>query len=445
MKIWAKVTFKDGDQIQRLTLKVEGKGEEAELELALGDGEPKLLGTPLEGQTETQPVVEVPNELEADVEPIQETPAEPEEEIQPAAVVSAEPEVKPEEVPTEPEAAPEADPLEHEAESEEPATSTAEHEVQEEDLDAGDNAIHEDEVQAEPAPTQPAVVEQPVSTPEAVADAVDDEADDGEEEDSQAIPEVAKIAQESTSFDDFVEKAMLWVKIEKGHTDYFKAVINAATQVGKISWKHIEAILKRDGIKLNAYSKLRISKSVAAKFQNSKKRVTILKFIKDVVSYKNAFPNAHQAAPVKNAKEATQATSTKSQQAPTARAKMHCMPEIKEFEEGLGRIDKTQPVEERVKAVFAAMGMEKTSSEDSQLLLGIANVAVNLKDINFDAIFNNLDIPEQLRTSARMRFSSFLNNFIEKYAPDAHMVKALDFLKDLQKIVMSEQEISALV
>lgn len=479
MKIWAKVTFKDGSQVQQLTLKVEGKGEEAELELALG-GESQTLEAPVEGQTETEGalVSETPVQPEANVQPTQEISKEPEEEIQSTPVVSTEPEVETEEVSAEPKTEAEepgtvgddipenevqAEPTSVQSEVEielasEPVTATS---VSEPEVQVEPEVEAESEPEPEPEPVSanapvtvtpaeesgntPKVVEQPASTPEVVADAVDDEADDGEEEDSQEILEVAKIAQESTSFDGFVEKVMLWVKIERNHRDYFKAVINAATQAGKISWKHIESIMKRDGVRVNAYSKLRISKSVATKFQNSPKRVTILKLIKDVVSYKKSFSNEHQDAPVNTADKATQATSTKFQQVPVARVKMSCMPEIKEFEEALGRIDKKEPFDERVKAVFVAMGLNEISSEDSQLLLGITNVAINLKNINLDTVFNNLEIPEQLRTSARMKFSSFLNNFIEQHSPDAHMVKTLDFLKDLQHVLLSEQEISALV
>ena len=124
------------------------------------------------------------------------------------------------------------------------------------------------------------------------------------------------------------------------------------------------------------------------------------------------------------------------------RVKMDCMPEIPWFEETLGSVDKTQPIEDRVRYVLTTMGMEKMNAQEQQEIFEIANTAVRLGRIAFDIIFVKANIPMESSVKARMTFSGFVNDFVTQYDPQ-RKVKLLDFLKQLQEIVMYESEIES--
>ena len=58
----------------------------------------------------------------------------------------------------------------------------------------------------------------------------------------------------------------------------------------------------------------------------------------------------------------------------------------------------------------------------------------------FDIIFVETKIPIEQTMTARMTFSKFVNDFVQKYESD-RKVKLLTFLSELQKIIMLEGEI----
>lgn len=122
------------------------------------------------------------------------------------------------------------------------------------------------------------------------------------------------------------------------------------------------------------------------------------------------------------------------------RVKMPSMPEIKEFEEKLAMVDKTQPVEKRIKFVLDAMGFKQLSEKNQKNIMEIATIAVKSSRMSYDIIAVKAQIQGDSPMTARMEFANFVNNFAKKYDSSAQ-VKILDFLSDLQKIIMFESEI----
>ena len=127
---------------------------------------------------------------------------------------------------------------------------------------------------------------------------------------------------------------------------------------------------------------------------------------------------------------------------PKPRVKMECMPEIKEFEETLASVDKTQPVEERVRYVLGAMGLNNMSVKEQKQIVEIASTAVKKERMAFDIIFVEANIPIDQTIAVRMTFSKFVNDFVQKYE-SGKQVKLLTFLSELQKIIMFESEIES--
>ena len=120
---------------------------------------------------------------------------------------------------------------------------------------------------------------------------------------------------------------------------------------------------------------------------------------------------------------------------------MKCIPEIRSFENVLASVDKTQPIEERVKNVLTAMGWNKKSYKEQNLIFAIVKGAITVKEMNFDNIFQKAEIPVSDNFMARMHLAKLINDFVKMHYPSHKMVNVLDFLKELQEIVVLESEI----
>ena len=66
---------------------------------------------------------------------------------------------------------------------------------------------------------------------------------------------------------------------------------------------------------------------------------------------------------------------------------MNCLPEIKNFEETLARVDKTQPIEKRVRYILDAMGLCEENEENQNLIFKIAYTAMKIRNMDFNIIF----------------------------------------------------------
>ena len=115
---------------------------------------------------------------------------------------------------------------------------------------------------------------------------------------------------------------------------------------------------------------------------------------------------------------------------------MECMPEIQEFEETLASIDKTQPINERIRYVLKAMGLNKLLADQQRKIIEVASIAVKSNEINLESIFSAYG-GEYGET--RMEFSKFINDYVKKYGSN-EKVKILTFLSELQKVIMLENE-----
>ena len=120
--------------------------------------------------------------------------------------------------------------------------------------------------------------------------------------------------------------------------------------------------------------------------------------------------------------------------------KMECMPEIKEFEKILASIDKTQTVEKRIYSVLFSMGLSELYQYEQEKILEVAIKAIKKKDFNFTQILGTCATNFEEATQIRMTFSKFINNYVQKYAK-GEQVKVSQFLSELQKIIMLENEL----
>ena len=264
------------------------------------------------------------------------------------------------------------------------------------------------------------------------------------------IPELKEIAKKATSFDNFAELIAKWLEMDK-RQEFFKNLIIVSADVDTITWKELEKALKSKNISYTQWDKVWSSQQVSEKIKENS--VTILPLLNAIVEYKEySFKQKEEQFEKENSTEqategATENAEENSEESIEAisskpRIKMECMPEIKDFEETLASVDKTQPVEERVRYVLEAMGLSKLSTKEQKQIIEIASTAVRKERIAFDIIFVEAKIPIEQTMTARMTFSKFVNDFVQKYE-SARKVKLLTFLSELQKIIMFESEIES--
>ena len=233
--------------------------------------------------------------------------------------------------------------------------------------------------------------------------------------DNYNIPELDELANKSSSYQNFVNAVTEWLEL-KNKDEFFKCVIDAAEDANKVSWNEIEKVLKSKNIFYSSWDKIFCTKQVAARFENSDDKVTILKLIKAILEFR-AFK-----------------FDTKSNTETASTVKMQCMPSIPSFEEVLGRLDKSKPVNDRILYVLSAMGLKDKDSHDQKAILKIATAAVQSANLDFDSIFSKTDFSEVDALDARMTFSEFINDFAKSYGSDKN-IKLITFLEELKNIV----------
>ena len=264
------------------------------------------------------------------------------------------------------------------------------------------------------------------------------------------IPKLEEIAKKSNSFEHFAELVAKWLEMDK-RKEFFKSLIIVSAEVDKITWKELEKALKNKNVFYTQWDKTWSGQQVSEKLKEYS--ATMLSFLNVTKKYKEySFKEVEEYSTEENSsKQDVEKTRTNFEEKtdkfnetvfPKPRVKMECMPEIKEFEETLASVDKTQPVEERVRYVLEAMGLNNMSVKEQKQIVEIASTAVKKGRMSFDIIFVDANIPIEQTMTVRMTFSKFVNDFVQKYE-SGKKVKLLTFLSELQKIIMFESEIES--
>lgn len=261
-----------------------------------------------------------------------------------------------------------------------------------------------------------------------------------------SIPELEELAKKAISFEHFAKLVAEWLEMDK-RQELFTNLVIVSAEVDKITWKELEKALKAKNVFYKQWDKVWASQQVSEKLK--KYSTTMLSFLNVTRQYKEySFKIEGKYSTEENSNEQAREKTTMSVEEKAGesdvtskpRVKMDCMPEIKDFEETLASVDKTQPVEERVRYVLKAMGLSKMSANEQKQIVEIASTAVKKGRMAFDIIFVEANIPIEQAMMVRMTFSKFINDFVQKYESNKK-VKLLTFLSELQKIIMFENEI----
>lgn len=239
------------------------------------------------------------------------------------------------------------------------------------------------------------------------------------------IPELEEIAKKATSFKHFVKLVAEWLDMGKKQR-HFEVLTIAAAGVNDFSWKELNRVWKENGIFYSSYDTTLLKRKLRERLGKSTP-VTTLTFLDAIRMYKEYSFEQETKNPADEASV-------------EMKVKMECMPEISDFEEVLRSVDKTQPIEERIKYVLGAMGLEQLTAKEQEYILKIANMAVRRDKVYFELILTEAAVHESETSIARMRFSKFINDFAQKHGSE-NQIRVQDFLSDLQKIIMLENEI----
>ena len=230
------------------------------------------------------------------------------------------------------------------------------------------------------------------------------------------IPELDNIAAKAISFEHFANLVSEWLEMDKVKS-LFTNIIILSAELKVISHDSFKYALRKNNIPYKQSEITKASKQVSKYF--SSYPLTLLPFLRATQKYKDYhFKKIDECS----------------------RVKMNCLPEIKNFEETLARVDKTQPIEKRVRYILDAMGLCEENEENQNLIFKIAYTAMKIRNMDFNIIFVKANIPVVDREVAQMTFSTFLTNFVDKYE-SGKKVKVLSFLSELQKIIIYEDEI----
>ena len=245
------------------------------------------------------------------------------------------------------------------------------------------------------------------------------------------IAEITEIAKKSTSYEHFVHSVAEWIEPSKEERQLFiTKLIKAATQVDVINWKNIEKIFTEEEFQYKPSVRVGVSNSVTKKFADIQREITILNALKIFVKYQNfAFCK----------------DGILENEISYKRVKMQCMPEIPWFEEVLGRIDKTQPIKNRVEFVLAAMKIDEQSIENQKIISAVINAAIIEHDNNSNSIYVNFGKQyNKSKAFVQLTISAFVNRFIELNSNSKEKIIVSHFINDLRKVVMLESEIGEL-
>ncbi len=275
-----------------------------------------------------------------------------------------------------------------------------------------------------------------------------------EEETKNAHFELSKIADNCDSYENFKEAVAEWLEMGKSK-EIFLSILKSAEELEKITWKNIENLLKQKGIIFNDGNRYACSKVVANKFKMIDNNFTILKLIKEIVTYKT-FDFGNQKAIEEDSKQTekdeventsclnSEGTENKLEKIFSNDKTEEILEKIFSNEGILAKLDKTLPIEKRVQQVFDAMGFHLLK-DDKWAISRMTNIAMELDDeITWTAIAKQLKSNEKFiieKNKYRLYFSRFINNFVKEHNEEKEYneetgVYVIDFLKYLKKVIM---------
>ena len=256
--------------------------------------------------------------------------------------------------------------------------------------------------------------------------------------------ELNALAEDSETFEEFLLKIEKYIKIGK-RKFFFENAVNIAVDNSIKTWTEIYKFFDERNISYGQWESAQINSKLSKKF-GSLYNITSIEFVNKVAAYKiNFFEKKELAAESKeNLQEinsSDELEEIKKEELLTKNVRMKHIPDIPAFEAQLAKMDKTKSKDEKVEYVLGLMGwgLSKNSHNfnEMQNIAKIAKKAVEMQEIDITKVIMNTDIFAPDTFTLRMQFSSFINNFVQKFHPKMQ-IYVTDFLADLIEVVQTE-------
>ena len=235
------------------------------------------------------------------------------------------------------------------------------------------------------------------------------------------VPILNEISNQAVSFDDFVTKVGKWLEMQSLQ-DIFVNIVQVSCTMEHISWNPIEEALAKKNITFSHSIKMKINKKVTTKLKGYFSRtLSFLQALKDYKDY--SFGQAK----------------IEEQPVSIQPVKMDCMPGIEAFNRALQETLTMDSREDKVNHILSTMGIDKEAPAKKYLLASIFRTAIEQENIDLNSVFDSINIPEENRNERLMMLSTFINNYLKENGC-GELVKAVDFLRDLRKVVLYKEK-----
>ena len=236
-----------------------------------------------------------------------------------------------------------------------------------------------------------------------------------------SVPQLEKLARQSDSFLHFISSVSQWLDITE-QKDFFEHLVIVATEVNFLSWKEIDPKLND----FTPYDKFRCAEVIS-----KKANTTLLPFLKVMKKYTDyPFKNERQLEP--------KSTSPIKEEQPQ-KQKSTTLPKIELLEKILENVDKTLPVDERVRYVLNAIGLNMLAVELQNNIVKFVSAAIVKPEIIFNDIL--IDVPSQDHMFIVTQLTQLINSFVKKHSKKNTSINPLIFLLEVQKAIVLETEI----
>lgn len=198
------------------------------------------------------------------------------------------------------------------------------------------------------------------------------------------IPGLNEIAEESDSFNTFIDAVANWFEIGNKRTELFRLLVKTAVDLQKVNWVTLAQALENQDIQFGSYDKIYLTRQVGKKLNEIHSDGGILSVIKIVAQYHDF-----------------------------------------EFTGG--------NTESKIEDILISMGLEKETPENQEIIMKIANAGAksNCSVIDMEDVCAIADLGDKIDiTDARMIFARFVDGYYENLSSVGFIQKLKDMLAD---------------
>lgn len=263
-------------------------------------------------------------------------------------------------------------------------------------------------------------------------------------EKEQLIQRLDELAQNSMSYDTFIQNVTSIFEFDKKNELFLVNVLRVTGEANKIQWHNIQKRLSEINVKMRSSDMQKFTKQIH-KYTNMR----AIDFIKLLGTYKSKFstqPDSNTEGTTNNSQEAEE--SAKMPETPPEGSDSQeevISQDVAEIlkdsmiERRFNLLNRREELSSRITKILDYMGWSSLNGTDQYVVLSIWQVAVKLKDITFANIF----VSPKLTGYTQEKYVAIFSNFINRYMKRIGIKEEIDpiaFLEYSKKYILTERE-----